>query len=414
MAKVKEKKELDKVGYTQSFTIIGKPCVNEYTFNIDKKSEKSDWIYNSMNLNIDCGEMFGKVNCELMGGYGSERSNNVVYVHGKDENGKDDFKNSYTIAWEDRFEESILEDIGELCFLTVGLEKDSKDKTFYKKFLTPYDAIAYIKDYLKEDMVVNIKGQVKYQMYNGTLQTRKEVNSIVLSSATPDKYRASFIQTVLIDRDSVTKNSLNKEKGVINVDAYVLEKFKEYNGWDLTENGKIKGGQFVPLRKNFEFEINKEKPELTSKIIDKFFDVKKGTVTQATFEGNFVESGATVTITEEMLRSNPNYAEIVELIDLEVYTLEEGLAKCTVNGAKERRMIIKKPYVKMVGDDDNKIPEIQRIEGKYSDEDLTELYYLYAKENDEEEEEELPFAEESDDEVDTNDDELAALLAALD
>lgn len=414
MAKQKERKVLDKSNWTQSFNLIGEVAsINEYTFNIDKKSEKSDWVYNSLNLNVDCGSVSGKVNCELMGGYGSERNNNVVYVHGKDEDGKDDFKNQYKIDWEDRFDESILEDIGDLCFLTVGLEKDSKDKTFYKKFLTPYDAIAYIHEYLKEGMVVNVKGQIKYSVYNGSLQTKKEINSIVLSSKTSEEYRASFTQTMLLDRDSVTKDSLDKDKGVIRVDAYILEKFKEYNGWDLTEDGKNKGGLFVPLRKTFEYEINKDRPDLTDKVSKKFFDVKKGTVTQATFEGLFVESGSVVTITEEMLRQDPRYSEIVELIDLEVYTLEEGLAKCTVNGAKERRMIIRKPSVKMVGEEDNKMPEIQRIEEKYSEEDITELYFLSEKDS-EEDDEEVPFGESYDESVDTDDDELAALLEALD
>lgn len=414
MAKQKERKVLDKANWTQSFNLVGEANINEYTFNIDKKSEKSDWVYNSLNLNIDCGPVSGKVNCELMGGYGSERNNNVVYVHGKDSDGKDDFKNQYQIDWDDRFDESILEDIGDLCFLTVGLEKDSKDKTFYKKFLTPYDAVAYIHDYLKEGMVLNVKGQVKYTLYNGVLQTRKEINSIVLSAATPDKYRAAFTQTMLLDRDSVTKDSVDKDKGVIRIDAYVLEKFKEYNGWDLTEDGKNKGGLFVPLRKTFEYEINKDNPELTDKFSKKFLDVKKGTVTQATFEGLFVESGAVVTITEEDLRKDPKYAEIVELIDLEVYTLEEGLAKCTVGGAKERRMIVKKPLVKMVGDDDNKVPEVQRILEKYDEEDITELYYLVAKDADENEEE-VQYSDDTDNEsVETDDDELAALLDALD
>ena len=140
-----------------------------------------------------------------------------------------------------------------------------------------------------------------------------------MSSATPDKYRATFTQTMLLDRDSVGKDSIDKDKGVINVDSYVLEKFKEYNGWDLTEGGKVKGGAFVPLHKNFEYEINPEKPELTTAVINKLFKVKKG-VTQVTFEGDFIESGATVQATEADLTP-----DIKELIDLGLYTLVTAL-----------------------------------------------------------------------------------------
>ena len=64
--------------------ILGKAVVNDYTFTIDKRSESSDWIYNRLNLTVDCGEKHGRISTELMGGYGSERGDkNVIYVHGK-------------------------------------------------------------------------------------------------------------------------------------------------------------------------------------------------------------------------------------------------------------------------------------------------------------------------------------------
>ena len=395
-------------GWTSTFNLVGEVKLNDYTFKLNEKSEKSDWIYNSMNLGIDAGEKYGTVYCELMGGYGSERTNNVVYVHGKKDDGSDDFKNQYTIDWDDRFTDSILEDIGDLCFLTAGLEVDSKEKTFYKKFLTPYDLIAYCAENLKDGMVVNVRGQLKYTLYNGNLQCRKEINSIALSKAEPKDYKAVFTQTMLLDKDSVTKDSIDKEKGVINVDAYILEKFKEYNGWDLTEGGKVKGGAFVPLHKNFEYEINKDKPELTTAVINKLFKVKKG-VTQISWEGQFVESGATVTATEADLTD-----DIKELIDLGLYSLEEALAKCTTGGTRERRMIIVKPSIRMVGDDENKTPQIQRFENQYEDEDL-QLECLIPKETDEEEEEnDLVALANSDNDSADEDDELAALLNALD
>lgn len=411
MAK-KEKTPLSKGnGWTSVFNLVGEVKLSEYTFKLNEKSERSDWIYNSLNLGVNCGEKHGVVYAELMGGYGSERTNNVVYVHGKDENGKDDFKNSYTIDWDDREDESILADIGDLCFLTIGLEKDTKEKTYYKKFLTPYDFIAYASEHLEDGMVVNVRGQLKYTVYNGNIQCRKEINSIALSSATPDKYRATFTQTMLLDRDSATKDSIDKDKGVINVDAMVLEKFKEYNGWDLTEGGKVKGGAFVPLHKNFEYEINPEKPELTAAVINKIFKVKKG-VTQVTFEGDFIESGATVQATEADLTP-----DIKELIDLGLYSLEEALAKCTVGGSKERRMIIRKPTIKMIdgANEGEKIPQIQKFEEVFTEEDML-LECLIEREVDEEEDtDEVPFKEEvAEETVDSSDDDLEALLNMLD
>lgn len=399
MAKKEIINALEKKEWSQRFNLVGEAKINDFTFTLDQKSEKSDYIYSRLNLNVDCGERYGKVSAELMGGYFSEKDG-VIYVHGKKDDGTDDFSNQYTIAFEDRFDESILEDIGDLCFMTVGLEKTDKDKTFYKKFLSPYDMIAYINEHLEDGTVVNVSGQMRYTMYNGNIQCKKEINSIALSSVTPDKYRATFTQTILIDKDSCTKDSLDKDKSVLMIDAYVLEKFKEFNGWDLTDNGKIKGGQFVPLKRTFEFPVDistDEGKEKVKKVMAKLFKVKKG-VTQITFEGEFVESGATVQAT---LDDVPD--DIKELIEIGVYTEEEALAKCSENGSRERRMLILKPAIRMVGDEGEKKPVVQRIDEKFSEDDLI-MDCLTPKDDDEDE---VPIEEDINDdteEVVTDDD----------
>ena len=114
MAK-KEKTPLDKQNWSASFNIIGEAKVSDFTFKIDEHSQKSDWIYNQMNLNINCGEKYGNVSVQLMGGYASERDN-VIYAPTKNEDGTFDWKNMYTIDWDDRFDENILEDIPSTSF----------------------------------------------------------------------------------------------------------------------------------------------------------------------------------------------------------------------------------------------------------------------------------------------------------
>ena len=386
----KERKDLDKKEWTSRFTLVGEAVVNDFTFKMDQTSDKSDWVWNQINLKVDCGEKYGKIDCELMNGYGSERDN-FVWVHGKNSDGSDDFKNTYTIAWEDRFDEDILADIGSLCFVRVGLEKTDKDKTYYKDFLTGYDAIAYMKEYLTNGMVIKVDGQIRYSVYNGVVQYKKEITSLVLSSATPDKYRASFVQTMLLDENSCTKSSLDKDKSVLTVDAYLLEKFKEYNGWDLTENGTIKSGQFVPLRKTFEFAVDLTTEAGKKKVqavlaSDKMFKVKKGTVTQITFEGEFVESGAQVQATIDDIPE-----DIRELMEMGVFSEEEALARCATNGSREKRMLILKPNTKKVGDEDNKTTVLVYTPEKYSSDDLN-FYFLVPKT--EEDEDEIPFVEE--------------------
>ena len=365
MAK-KEKRTLEKKNWSNTFTLIGEAKINNYTYKLDEKAEKSDWVYNVLNLGVYCGETCGTVYAELMGGYGSERDN-VIYVHGKDEDGKDDFDNRFTIDWDDRFDEQILESVGDLCFLTVGLEKDKGGKVYYKKFLTPYDMIAYINENLVDGMVVNVKGNLKYSSYNDAIQVRKEINSIVLSKVDDSsKYTARFVQTMLLTKDSVGK--ADKKTGVLPIYAKVLDYVREY------KNKEVKGN--IPYDKNFEFELDLTNPETSKKIIEKLFKVKKG-VTEITFEGDLIEGGAVINTTEDDLPE-----DIKTLVELNVYTLEEALAKCTVNSGREKRMVIRKPYIKMVEDKEgNKTPVIQKFEQKYDEEDLILDFMYETKDN---------------------------------
>ncbi len=388
MAK-KEKKILEKKNWSNSFVLIGEAKPNDYTYKLDEKSEKSDWIYNSLNLGVYCGETCGTVYAELMGGYGAERDN-VVYVHGKDKDGKDDFDDRFTIDWDDRFDEKILESVGDLCFLTVGLEKDKNDKVYYKKFLTPYDMIAYINENLEKDMVVNVKGNLKYSMYNDNVQVKKEINSIVLSKINdPSKYNARFTQTMLLTKDSVGK--ADKDIGILPIYAKVLDYVKEYKGKEVRTN--------IPYNKMFEYELDLSNPELSKKVIDAIFKVKKG-VTEVTFEGNLIEGGVVITATEDDLPD-----DIKALVSIGVFTLDEALAKCSVSSGREKRMVIRKPLIKMVEDKEgNKTPVIQKFEQKYDEDDLIlDFMYETEDENDETESDELPFAEEVAETVDAND-----------
>lgn len=364
-----KKKVIKKSDWQSSFTLIGTPKISEeYTFKIDEKSEKSKWIYNSMNLGIDCGEKHGVVYAELMGGY-SEENENKIFAHGKKDDGSDDFEKPIVVDWEDRDNPSVLEEIGELSFLTVGLEKTSEGKTFYKKFLSAYDAIKYIKEHLTEGMVVNVKGNLKYSSYNDTVQVHKNITSIVLSKVDDaSKYAARFTQTILIDKDSASLKNIDRDKSVMYVDARVLDFLKEYNDIKLINSkGEAKGGQF-PYKKQFEFELNLENEKQCKTIYEKLFKVKND-ITQITFEGEFIEGGAMVTATLDDLPE-----DIKDLVEAGVYTEEEACARCTANGNRERRMVLKKPQIKLVGEE--KAPVVQKFEKRFTEDDLY-LDYLY-------------------------------------
>lgn len=355
-----EKKVIKKSDWIANFTLVGKPVINDYTFKMDEKSEKSKWIYNAMNLGVDCSDRHGTVYCEMMGGY-SEENENRIYVNPKKEDGSTDFENQMVVDWNDRFNDEVLEDISDMSFLTVGLEKTNADKTYYKKFLSAYDAIAYIKDHLREDMTICVRGNLKYSEYNGNVQVRKNITSIALSKADDSsKYKATFTQSILIDKDSASLKNIDKDKSVMYVDARVLDYVKEVNGIEVK-------GQY-PYKKQFEFALNLENEKQCKTVHEKLFKVKKG-VSQVTFEGEFIEGGAVVTASWDDIPD-----DIKDLVEMGVYTKEEALAKCTANGGRERRMVLKKPMIKLVGDE--KVPVVQKFEERFTEDDLY-LDYLY-------------------------------------
>lgn len=378
-----ERKTIKKSDWVSNFTLVGKPVISDYTYKIDERSEKSNWVYNSLNLGIDCGESFGTVYAEMLGGYGEDRENKI-YAHGKKDDGSDDFEKQIVVDFEDRFNDDVLEEIGDLSFITIGLETTDKGKTFYKKFLSEYDAIAYVKEHLTEDMVVNVRGNLKYSTYNDVTQVRKTITNIALSKVDdPSKYKATFVQSVLLDKDSASLKDIDKDKSVMFVNAKVLDYVKEVNGIEVK-------GQY-PFAKQFEFELDLSNEKLCKTIYEKLFKVKKG-ITQTTFEGELIEGGAVVTATWDDIPD-----DIKSLVEMGLYDKEEALAKCTANGSKERRMVLKKPVIKLVGDD--KIPVIQMFPERYTEEDLI-LDYLY--DFNEAKDEEVPFSEdtESDDSMD--------------
>lgn len=380
-----EKKTIVKKDWVSNFNLVGKPVINDYTYKIDERSEKSNWVYNALNLGVDCGEKYGVVYCECMGGY-SEENENRIYAHGKKDDGSDDFDKQIIVAWEDRFNDDVLEDIGDLSFITIGLEKTSADKTYYKKFLSAYDAIAYVKEHLTEDTVINVRGSLKYSSYNDNVQVRKNITSIALSKADdPSKYKATFTQSILIDKDSASlkADNIDKDKGVMYVNARVLDYVKEVDGVEVK-------GQY-PYLKQFEFAMNFENEKQCKTIYEKLFKVKKD-VTQVTFDGDFVEGGAVVTTTLDDLPD-----DIRDLVEMGVYTEEEACAKCTANGNRERRMVLKKPSIKLVGD--NKTPVVQKFEERFTEDDLA-LDYLHKNKDADNDKPHFDTEEESDDNAD--------------
>lgn len=381
------------------FNLVGKAKRSDFTFKLDVESQKSDWIYNQLNLGVDCGT--GVFYADMMGGYGADRDN-VVYVHGVKENDNgnkvDDWKNSFTIDWEDRLDESNYDVIGDSCFLTVGLEKDTKDKTVYKKFLSAYDAIVYIDEVLEDGMVINVKGSLKYQKYNDNYITKKEISSIVLSKAEEKDFKATFVQTILVDKDSIGK--ADKETRTVPITASLVEYCTEFNGdkIEFVKDGKKKKGVNLPITRTFDFKVGEDK-EKAQKIL-KQFKSKKG-ITELTVDGYFSKGDLnTVEVTEDDIPD-----DIKELIELGLIDEEEVKGKIAFanGGNKPEKMIIKAPHIDMKEVDGKKIPSLAKVENKYTEDDINPFLIVEMLGIETNDEEDLDRALDTEDDEDEDD-----------
>jgi hypothetical protein len=345
---------IKKTNWISNFRIIGRAKINDNSFKINEISD-SGWQYNNMNLGVDCGEQYGIIYSNMMGGFGTDR-NTVIYVHGKNDDGTDDFKNQFSVNWNDRLDDEILDTIGDFCFIKVGLETTNEDKIFVQRFLSAYDAIAYIKEHLTNDTIINVQGNIKYNYYNDKVTMQREINSIFLSRAEPSNFKATFTQSILIDHDSVDlKNNIDMDRKRLYIDTKVLDYVKEIHGRE------IKSQYPLPFRFEYEFEDK----ETLKKVYDTIFKVKAGTYTQINFMGEFVSTGAVIQAT---LEDVPD--DIKTLIQMRLYTEEEILTKYAINGAVERRYVLTKPIIKMEGEGDHKIPNLQIFKERYNESDF--------------------------------------------
>lgn len=363
MAKTKEPKALKKG--KASFNLIGRVKRTDKSFNLNNTYD-SGWTDNSMYIGVDCGNG-NVVYSEMRSGFFPDNESTIraYSKDDKDENGK---SKSVEIAWEDRLDESILDTVADTSLITVGVEKDVHGKTVYKKFLQAYDAVEYLDEYLEDNVVVNVKGNLGYSEYDGNVSVKKDITSIVLSKVEDENdFKATFSQTILIEPKCIGKTL--EEKGTIELDAYVVD----YVGKPKVDGKKVEVKKNVVFPKTFEIEVN-ENPEITAKMIKRFFEPKKkGQVNEITVAGKLVEGGSTVTITKDDIPD-----DIKELIEMGVYSEDEAVKKIAVggNGNRERRMIVVKPDIVYVGQGDDRKPTVAFEEGKYEEDDL--IFYEQA------------------------------------
>ena len=380
-----------------NFKIVGKAIKNDYTFDLDKQSQKSDYVYSQMRLNIKTKH--GNIACQAMGGYSPSKPN-TIYCFGKDENGKMDTKNRFQVAFEDRLDEDIIAKVADMNLFTAGLEKDENGKTIYVKFLHQKDFIEYISEKLENDMVVTVRGNIEYGSYNGERQIRKNVTSIILAKEdiTEEDYEATFTQTVL-----TTKGFLGKpeaEKGVVPITLYIVDYIKEFEGQKIIKmvNGNEREtGVMFPTLQTIDFKLYRDM-DTTKKLLRAFNPSKKNMVTEIVVDGIFTKGEVLET---ETVSIDELPDDIKFMIEIGAMTEEEALGKVSFKGGNKlpETMLITRPSVKKTEDG---LLGFNVVDGKYTEDDLLIENILNANEvklkKEEEQEEEFGFEEENEEE----------------
>jgi hypothetical protein len=195
-----------------------------------------------------------------------------------------------------------------------------------------------------------------YKNTNWLGDTADEIRRI--STKSNEKEIFKFLKLEIINQflalvDSIDKNEIDKERGLVYINARVLDYVKEINGKDIS-------GQY-PFSKVFEFYTDLNDKKKFAAVMSKLFKPKKN-IRQVTFNGLFVEGGATVTTTYEDVPD-----DVKELVDIGVYTEEEAIAACSTGGSRERHMVLTKPYIKNT--DGTSIPQI--FDDVYTEDDLS-------------------------------------------
>ena len=347
--------KFDKKGWASRFKLVGKVVVTDFALN---QESASGYIYSRMNLGIDCGSGYGTNYVRAFGGYSPNRKNEIR-VHGKTENGKDDFSTVFNVAWEDRLDDDAISAVADADVYTVSVENLQNGSPYRKKFLSQYDAIEYMKEHLSAGMEVIVTGTLTYREYNGNIICDKVFRSIRLNTS-GEQNVASFTQSVLLTKDSIDRSSI--KDGFCKINAFVLEYAKEYKGHEVK--------QTVAMPYTFEYDlrnINMSAEDAKEQIKKRLslFTVKRG-VTEIKFNGEFIEVGSASTITENDLSD-----DIRELIAMGIASLEDYTNSYAASGDVVRKAVLKLPCGKVVErSDGTKSTVLDKVEQQYEEKDL--------------------------------------------
>lgn len=347
-------------------TIVGKASIGDNSFSGEKVSSASGYVYKRVNIGVETSQG-NKIYGEMMGGYAP--SNPLpIKARTKPVDGQQD---NIDIAWADRLNDSIVDTVNDYNLIKVGLirenepaegqeptEEQANSKLIVKKFLSPFDAHDYIQENLKDGMMIMIKGKYAFSTYKDETQRKIEIESIFLSKS--EEGFANFVQTVILDEDSLTKEALKnaQETGEIVINARAVDYVSKLNGKKVGKNMLFD----LPIV----VKIDKNEPEKTQTIVQKLFKVKKGKIRELGVEGQIIEGYEQEEVNEKDIELSK---DVKELIEMGLYSMEEAKKKMTVRGNRVSKLVFSRPFINRDKDDANKI-SVDMNDDKYTPEDL--------------------------------------------
>lgn len=348
-----------------NFTLIGefnRGTRNPFQLNVESQSG-TGYVYSRLEMPIDCGAECGTIYVHLQDGYNPRSSDNKIYCHTKDGDGKTDWKTPFNVAWEDRLNEDIIKEVSDFDLITVGIEKDVKGNIVYKKFLSAYDVIDYLNENLEDGSVLRVSGKIEFGYYDNHTTRQLIPHSIILSNVVnkqdfnkANDFKATFNQEVLLSKDSI--GEFDKEMNELEINGYVASYIYKYDG------KKVKKINALPYKFYFNFsDVNEKQREL---IIKKVIKVKKG-VSKITFSGEFHEGGTVVKATMDDVSD-----ELKQLVQLGLYTEDEVIGMVSTSD-RQRKMVLKNLYVRKSKNDDGTVSAALQVFPEEYDEDVLDI-----------------------------------------
>ena len=213
-----------------TFLFEGHAVIGENSFTINKTNNEGTWVYNSLNVGIDCGEE-GINYVNLMGGY-NPKGGSYISIQKLDEEGKIlPRENNIQVDWENRLDFNIEseENINKSSFVDVSIEKDNNGKNIQKTFITPYDAILYLKEHLVDKLPVVVRGHIEYRLNasNDWIPSHV-VDNITVKSEEFLQPKTVLNLMVLVDKDTLGAPNIEEKNVPLFVKtAYYINKINK-------------------------------------------------------------------------------------------------------------------------------------------------------------------------------------------